>query len=155
MVAVISAQLLRESTPWNLLIPALERAFREPCHAPERMHVDISGSGTLLVMPAWEDQGFLGVKIVQVFPSNSRVGKEAVNGIYMLASATTGEVQSLIDAKELTARRTAAASALASRYLSRAGSRCLLVMGTGRLAFEVVAAHASVRPIDRVLVWGR
>jgi ornithine cyclodeaminase/alanine dehydrogenase-like protein (mu-crystallin family) len=106
-------------------------------------------------MPAWEQNGFLGVKVVQVFPGNSRMGKPTVHGMYMLASAGNGEVLSLIDAQELTARRTAATSALASRFLSRASSRCLLVMGTGRLASEVIAAHAAVRPIEHVLIWGR
>lgn len=106
-------------------------------------------------MPAWYQKGFLGVKIVQVFPGNSDIGKPTVHGMYMLASAGTGEILSLIDAQELTARRTAATSALASKFLSRASSRCLLVMGTGRLAFEVVSAHATVRPIEQVLIWGR
>ena len=73
----------------------------------------------------------------------------------MLASASNGEVLSLIDAQELTARRTAATSALASSFLSRDSSRCLLIMGTGRLAFDVISAHATVRPIDQVLIWGR
>jgi ornithine cyclodeaminase/alanine dehydrogenase-like protein (mu-crystallin family) len=152
---VIDAERLRALTPWPKLIDALQSAFREPCEVPERLHFDIGGVGSLIIMPAWEQNGLLGVKVVQVFPANSAMGKPTVHGMFMLASAGSGEVLSLIDAQELTARRTAATSALASRFLSRTSSRCLLVMGTGRLASEVTAAHAAVRPIEHVLIWGR
>ena len=53
------------------------------------------------------------------------------------------------------ARRTAAASALAADYLAREDARHLLVVGTGRLSRNLAAAHASVRPLSRVSVWGR
>jgi ornithine cyclodeaminase len=152
---MIGSERLRELTPWAQLIDALRCAFRQPCHLPERQHFDISGKGSLLVMPAWDQNGLLGVKVVQAFPGNSMIGKPTVDGVYMLASAIDGEVYSLIDAQELTARRTAATSALASTFLSRDASRCLLVMGTGRLAFEVISAHASIRPIQQVMIWGR
>lgn len=155
MSVVIDAERLRALTPWPKLIDALQSAFREPCEVPERLHFDIGGVGSLIIMPAWEQNGLLGVKVVQVFPANSAMGKPTVHGMFMLASAGSGEVLSLIDAQELTARRTAATSALASRFLSRTSSRCLLVMGTGRLASEVTAAHAAVRPIEHVLIWGR
>ena len=155
MTVLIDAQRLRALTPWPKLIGALQSAFREPGQVPERLHFDIGGAGSLIIMPAWHLNGFLGVKVVQVFPGNSTIGKPTVHGMYMLASTGTGEVLSLIDAQELTARRTAATSALASSFLSRDASRCLLVMGTGRLAFEVISAHATVRPIEQVLIWGR
>ena len=155
MSVLIDAERLRALTPWPNLIDALQSAFREPCEVPERLHFDIGGAGSLIIMPAWQQNGFLGVKVVQVFPGNSTIGKPTVHGMYMLASAGNGEVLTFIDAQELTARRTAATSALASRFLSRDSSRCLLVMGTGRLAAEVIPAHAAVRPIEQVLIWGR
>ena len=151
----IDAQELRALTPWPRLIDALQRAFAAACEMPDRVRFDVAGIGSLLVMPAWSPGGALGVKLVQVFPGNTYLNKPAVHGIYMLASAETGEVMALMDADELTTRRTAAASALASRFLSRSDSRCLLLMGAGRLAFNVISAHASVRPIKRVLVWAR
>lgn len=151
----IDAQELCELTPWPRLIDTLQRAFAAACEMPDRVRFDVAGIGSLLVMPAWSPGGVLGVKLVQVFPGNTHLNKPAVHGIYMLASAETGEVMALMDADELTTRRTAAASALASRYLSRSDSRCLLLMGAGRLALNVIGAHASVRPIERVLVWAR
>jgi ornithine cyclodeaminase len=60
-----------------------------------------------------------------------------------------------IDGTALTQRRTAAASALAASYLARPDSERLLLVGTGALAPHLVEAHASVRPIRNVLVWGR
>jgi ornithine cyclodeaminase len=159
MAAFISAELLRDLTPWPDLIEAIAAAFRAPCAAPQRLHYDIpvagSETGTLLLMPAWQPGQMLGVKIVQVFPGNARVGASAVHGLYMLASAVDGHVQAILDAQELTARRTAATSALASRFLSRPDSHRLLIMGTGRLALNMAAAHATVRPIRRVAIWGR
>ncbi len=159
MFTMIEASHLRDLTPWPALVTALEGAFRQPCDMPPRQHlpVEIPGAapGTLLLMPAWTRGALLGVKIVQAFPGNSSIGKPAIHGIYMLASAVDGEVLALIDAQELTARRTAAASALAARYLARPSSRRLLILGTGRLARYMAAAHASVRPIEHVAIWGR
>ena len=159
MPVQISAKLLRELTPWPALIEAVSTAFQNPCETPARSHYDVRVPGTetasLLLMPAWTVGGVLGVKIVQVFPGNSQLGKPSISGIYMLASAVDGVVYALIDAQELTARRTAATSALASRFLSRASSRRLLVLGTGKLSFNMVAAHASVRSLGHVAIWGR
>jgi ornithine cyclodeaminase/alanine dehydrogenase-like protein (mu-crystallin family) len=159
MLNTIEAERFRELTPWPQLIAALEQAFREPCETPRRHHHEIhvpgNSPGTLLMMPAWRSGQVLGIKLVHAFPGNAKFGMPSIHGVYVLASASTGALLSLIDAEELTARRTAAASALASRFLSRPDSANLLVMGTGRLALGMAAAHAAVRPIRRVAFWGR
>ena len=98
---------------------------------------------------------YLGVKTVTVFPDNATRGKPAVFGTYLLLSAETGETLAVMDATRLTAWRTAAASALASRYLSRPDASRLLMVGAGALAPHLVAAHASVRPIREVALWNR
>ncbi|MEX0693851.1 MAG: ornithine cyclodeaminase family protein [Rhodospirillales bacterium] len=67
----------------------------------------------------------------------------------------TGEPLALLDGPELTARRTACASALAARYLAPEGASKLLMIGTGVLAQHLPLAHAAVRPIAEVRVWGR
>ena len=61
----------------------------------------------------------------------------------------------MLDAKSLTAKRTAAASALASRYLSRVDSKSMLMIGTGTLSENLLRAHAAVRPITEAFVYGR
>jgi len=61
----------------------------------------------------------------------------------------------MMDGEEITARRTAGASALAASYLARADAKHLVMVGSGRQSAGLVAAHASVRPIDRVTIWSR
>jgi ornithine cyclodeaminase len=106
-------------------------------------------------MPAWRIRGLLGVKIATVFPGNAARGRGAVEATYLLSSATTGEPLAVLDGLELTLRRTAAASALAATYLARRNSRSLLMVGAGRLAPYLVAAHRSVLELDRIEVWAR
>jgi ornithine cyclodeaminase len=111
----------------------------------------------LLLMPAWEkggsESGFLGVKVVSVYPGNAKRGLPSVAGTYLLMRADTGEPLAVIDGQALTLWRTAAASALAASYLARQDARRLVMVGAGALAPYLIAAHASVRPIDDVLVW--
>jgi ornithine cyclodeaminase len=106
-------------------------------------------------MPAWQNHGSLGVKLVTVFPGNGRLGLSAVHAAYALFDATTGLLLALLDGTELTRRRTAAASALAARYLARADAGRLLLVGTGGLATHLIESHAAVRPLRSVRVWGR
>lgn len=145
--------------PYAALVHALEAAFRGDYDMPARTHhgVPVPGAAdaTLLMMPAWQAGKSLGVKIATVFPDNQKQGIASVNASYLLLDATTGLPRVLLDGTELTLRRTACASALASRYLSRPDAATLLMVGTGKLAPHMIAAHAAVRPIERVLVWGR
>ena len=69
---------------------------------------------TLLLMPAWLPGRYMGLKQVSVFPGNAVRGLPSIFGSYLLSSAVTGELLAIIDGGELTARRTAAASALAA-----------------------------------------
>ena len=141
------------------LIDALMRAFQEDYQVPDRQHYAVGGplnpKDTLLVMPAWRVGGCLGVKLVTVFPGNARQGESAVHATYVLFDAATGVPLAVLDGTELTRRRTAAASALAARYLARPDATRLLMVGTGGLAPHVIESHAAARPISSVRVWGR
>ncbi|MBR0706687.1 ornithine cyclodeaminase family protein [Bradyrhizobium liaoningense] len=141
------------------LIDALAESFRRGGEAmPVRQSYELGTPdkpGHLLTMPAWERGKALGVKLVTVFPANADRGIGSVSSLYTLFDGATGQPRAMIDGEALTNRRTAAASALASRYLSRSNSNTLLVIGTGRIAASLPAAHRAVRPIERVLVWGR
>lgn len=97
----------------------------------------------------------LGVKMVTVSPENGRLVLPVIHGLYVLFNAVDGRPLLSMDARLLTARRTAATSALASTFLSREDTTTLLMIGTGALARELIPAHASVRPIKKVLIWGR
>ena len=146
-------------TPYDALIDALRDAFRDGGVSPVRHHHVVPGKArediTMLLMPAWNAGGDFGVKLAAIAPSNAERGIPTLNGVYILFSADTGEPRALLNAGALTARRTAAASALASRCLSRPESKTLLVIGTGRVARQLVAAHCTARSIDEVRIWGR
>ena len=156
---VLNESETHKALPMKALVEAIRAMFAEGCEMPVRHHHSVSVPGepdaTLLLMPAWQSGAFMGVKIATVFPGNSARGKVAVNAAYVLLSAATGEVLAMVDGGELTARRTAAASALAADYLARKDAGHLLVVGTGRLALNLVEAHAAVRPIRWVTIWGR
>jgi ornithine cyclodeaminase len=141
------------------LIDALEVAFRADIHAPDRRHYAVggspAGSNSLLVMPAWQSGGSIGVKLVTVFPGNAAQGRAAVHASYALFDGATGVQLAVLDGTELTRRRTAAASALAARHLARPDACRLLMVGTGALAPHIIESHAVVRPITSVRVWGR
>jgi alanine dehydrogenase len=150
---------VRNATAFPDLVAAVETMFRDNCTMPTRHHhrvaVPDEPDATLLLMPAWTEGRYMGVKIVSVFPGNQRRALPSVSGTYLLSSARTGQNLAVVDGGELTARRTAASSALASRYLSRPDARVLVVCGTGRLSLNLIEAHCSQRPIEEVIVWGR
>lgn len=150
------------------LIDRLEALFRAGCEMPQRHHHTVvapngpgSADATLLLMPAWTPRaangasGRIGIKVVTVFPDNGRQSLPSIFGQYLLLDGATGAPLALLDGTMLTKRRTACASGLASRYLSRSDAASLLMVGTGALAPHLVRVHAKVRPITRVAVWGR
>ena len=152
----INAEATRAALPFAQLIPALEAAFAAGCEVPPRHHHTIAATGgdaTLLLMPAWTPDRFLGVKIVNVFPGNGARGLPALSSLYLLCDGATGQHLALIDGNEITSRRTAAASALAASFLARPDATRLLVVGAGRVASLLAEAYRVVRPIERVDVW--
>ena len=155
----IDKDTLTKLLDWDGLIASLNDIFVSGCEMPLRHHhtlsMDDEADATLLLMPAWTHNGYLGVKMVTVFPGNGARGMASINSLYTLSSAKTGELLATMDGGELTARRTAAASALASRYLSRKDASTMLMVGTGRLAMNLIQAHASQRPLKTVNLWGR
>lgn len=106
------------------------------------------------MMPAWNER-HLGIKLATIHPANPARRLPAVHATYVLKDRATGADLVQMDGAELTRLRTAAASALASSFLSRRDSHTLLMVGAGALAAPLVRYHASVRPIDRVLIWNR
>ncbi len=156
---IIQAAEVDAALDYESLVERLRQAFRRDITVPLRHHHSIEGDGTavatLLLMPAWQAGRHIGIKMATVFPENGARGLPAVMGAYLLLDGQTGSPLALIDGPALTARRTAAASALASSYLSRPDSERLLMVGTGALAPHLIAAHAALRPIHNVLVWGR
>jgi len=146
--------------PFNLLIQALEVSFREGCEVPLRHSHSIdaeygSQNGILLLMPAWQPGKRLGVKTVSIFPDNHTRDLPGLHSVFILYDATTGAPLAILDGDVITSRRTAAASALAAKWLSRPDSGTLLVVGAGRVGSLLPEAYRNVRPIEQVLIWDR
>ncbi|WP_088958661.1 ornithine cyclodeaminase family protein [Variovorax sp. HW608] len=146
-----------EALPFKSLIESLRSTFRGGCSVPDR-HVHsikgLTGQGTSLIMPAWNGQYF-GVKTVNVFPGNASLSRPALHSTYQLFDANTGVPIAQMDGDVITARRTAAASALAASYLARATAKRLLVVGAGRVASLLPEAYLEVFDLDEIAVWSR
>ncbi len=151
---LLDAAAVTARLPYARLVPALRDALAQTWRAPRRVPFDLGGDARLLVMPAWNER-YLGVKLVNVFPGNAALGLPAVSSTYVLSDGTTGQVEAIIDGETLTARRTAAIAALGASFLAPPQGGDLLLIGAGRVARELPAAFATVRPIDTVTVWAR
>lgn len=164
---VVSADEIDRALTFPDLIEALAEAFRGDVVTPPRHHHDIErggSAGTLLLMPAWTGgeassganrDAFLGIKIVSVFPENGARGLPRVLGTYCLMDGATGAPLATLDGTRLTLWRTAAASALAARYLARDDASRMVMVGAGALAPYLIRAHMSQRPIREVAIWNR
>lgn len=148
--------------PLDRLVAALRQAFAAAATgsgvtSPERHQHRLSErlDATLLLMPAWAEGEYLGVKLVNIFPRNREQGLPALTSAYVLSSGQTGQVLAMVDGYELTRRRTAAASALAAGYLAPGSVGTHLVVGAGNVAELLPQAYAATVPVQRTLVFNR
>jgi ornithine cyclodeaminase len=160
MVEVVGAEAIDQILRFPALIDAIDAALRADIVLPVRHHHTIGrpdGDATHLIMPAWDagQNGVLGVKIVNVFPGNAGRSLPSVMGTYVLMNGDTGAPLAVMDGTRLTLWRTAAASALAARYLSARKAHTHLMVGAGALAPFFIRAMRTVRPIERSLIWNR
>lgn len=160
-IVQIDSDFIEKNTDFRALITALKEGFSsDGVIVPMRHHHDfpnpeVQADSTLLLMPAWNPSKESGVKIVTVSPENGQFDLPSIQGTYIYFDALKGTIKALLEAKNLTAKRTAATSALASSFLSKKEASSLLMIGTGALSINLIKAHASVRPIKQVYIWGR
>ncbi len=153
---IIDTAATQGALSFDTVIPALRQGFAGGYTVPPRhVHAIESGGrqGTSLIMPAWSEAGYFGVKVINIFPENTRDGLPGLHATYTLYSARSGVPLAQVDGDVVTAYRTAGAAALGADYLARADARRLLVLGSGRIASLVPAAMRAVRPIDEVMIW--
>jgi ornithine cyclodeaminase/alanine dehydrogenase-like protein (mu-crystallin family) len=148
-----------ELLPHSKLVTWLEAGMRLAVQVPERNHHDVVVEGepvrTLITMPAWDDSGLIGVKLVNVVPANVSRCRPSISATYVIFDSVTGEPMALLDGTVLTARRTAAVAALAGKHLSDPHARTHLIVGAGAVARHLAPAYAAVRSFKRTLVWAR
>jgi ornithine cyclodeaminase len=145
------------------LADALAAAFAGAFVAPPRHHHVIprpTADATALLMPAWTASGtepaYLGCKFVTVYPDNAARSLPSVLGSYLLTDGASGLPLAVMDGTRITLHRTAAASALAARYLAPHDATRLLMVGAGALAPFMIRAHCRVRPsLTDIAIWNR
>jgi ornithine cyclodeaminase/alanine dehydrogenase len=112
--------------------------------------------GLLLLMPcAMTNSRVLGTKLVSVYPQNPSRSLPTIGALYVLSDFETGFPLAVMDAGFITGLRTAAASAVATKYLARPDARTLGIFGTGVQAEFHALVVPEVRSIERIMVWGR
>ena len=154
---ILDADRVAECLDYEALIEALRSGLTGTGSSPSRMRLETGSEDDrklLLIKPAWDDD----VAIVKLLTLNERNRKTAlpfIQGVIVVFDQATGTTPFIMDATELTCRRTAAASALAADYLAVPDAEVLTLIGTGTMAPHMALAHAVNRPIRRVNVFGR
>ncbi len=154
---LISAEQVHASLHYPEFVDSLKQVFAAPHTMPPRqvMLLDPSSGShdAFAMLPSWNDE-VIAQKAFTYFPHNQAPAQTLYSQI-LLFDRKIGTPLALVDGVSVTCWRTAGVSALASRLLSREDSSTLLLLGTGKLAPFLVRAHASVRPLKRILLWGR
>ncbi len=121
-----------------------------------RSIIPLSNARMFGVMPgAMGSHGPFGAKLISVFHENFAKGKQSHQGLVVLFDPETGAPVCVVHAGEITAIRTAAASAVATSALARQSARRLTILGYGEQASTHARAIAKVRSLDSIVVWGR
>ncbi|GAB1689802.1 ornithine cyclodeaminase family protein [Krasilnikovia sp. M28-CT-15] len=124
--------------------------------SPARTVIEHGARRVLLVSPAvWERRGVASVKITTLTPDNPGRGLPLIHGLVALTDLATGQITALLDGAELTAVRTGAVAALATRYCAPDHADDLAIIGAGVQARSLFRAMAAVRPIRHVRIFSR
>jgi len=151
-----------EDIGWKFFISEIKKGFEHSSLgysiAPEKVYVD-TGVSDMRSMPAYlpkYNPKYCGVKIVSVAPDNPKRGLPSVLGEYLLRDAETQELIAILQAEEMTAYRTGAATGVATEVLARRDCTTLGIIGTGKQAPYQAKAILTVRPsIERIKVSNR
>jgi ornithine cyclodeaminase/alanine dehydrogenase-like protein (mu-crystallin family) len=157
---VFDAAAVHAALPWPFLIEALRKAHLGPMPASDVVVQSdpAGGEAQFVTLPGWAPGGPIVVKMVGVFPQNATLQppQPAVQGLVALFDGTTGGPLLAADGAAMTARKTAADSALGAAILAREDAETLLIVGAGALAPHFAGAHLAARPsLRRVTVWNR
>ncbi len=121
-----------------------------------RQVLPLQKSNLIGLMPGYlQGEEVAGAKIISVFPSNHGSGLPSHQGLVTLFDSSTGVLKAVVDGQKITAIRTAAVSAVATRYLAREEAEVLAILGTGEQARTHLEAILLVRSIRQVRVWSR
>ncbi len=151
----VGAEEIKAALPFERLIPELLLAAKSKFIVPQRSILQVQRGSKLLTMPASQYRSRLGVKLISVYEGNRAKNIETIQGVYCLFDSETGSPLMTLDAGEITARRTAAASALAADMLARPSANQVAIAGDGRLLPYFIEAYKTVRPKASFRFWAR
>ena len=157
----VNKEKIARLLPMSECIEVMEKMFHSlasgECLQPLRNIMRLpGGKGVLGMMPGYASKlDVMGIKVITVFHANSEVGLPSHQGVVLLFDANNGQPLMLFDALEITAIRTAAASAVATKLLSREDSSTLAIIGSGEQAKRHVEAILVVRSIKQINIWSR
>jgi alanine dehydrogenase len=140
-------------------LEAVETGFRfharGQAETPPPMHIHGVDGGFHAKGAAFgSDAPYVALKLNANFPHNPmRNNLPTIQGVILLCDATNGALLAILDAIEITVRRTAAATALAAQHLAASDAGCLAICGCGAQALAQAEAIADVRPIDNITAW--
>jgi ornithine cyclodeaminase len=158
-VLIVNQAEVARLLPMGECITAMEEALKALARGesllPLRQVVLLPrGLGGVASMPAYsETLKAIGVKVISVFPGNRGTEYDSHQGTVLLFEAGHGSLKAIVDASEVTAIRTAAVSAVATRLLARPAAGDLAILGSGVQARTHLDAMFLVRPLKRVRVW--
>lgn len=154
---IISAEQVHSTLSYPSFIDALEETFASDYTMPPRQVMLLDDKpdnhDAFAMLPSWNDE-VIALKAFTYFPDNTPPNSSLYSQI-MVFDRKVGTPLALVDGVSVTGWRTAGVSALASRFLSRKNSESMLLLGTGKLAPYLIRAHASVRPLKTIRLWGR
>lgn len=154
---VINKHELRARLAPAVTIDLMRKAMRQVSAGdslqPLRWGMQMPAGGFMGMMPGYlaEPECF-GIKVVNMMPANRGSDYSSHSGCMLLFDALHGQPLALLDAGELTASRTAAASALATDLLAPKAARVLVVVGAGEQARSHIEALCTVRPLEEIRV---
>ena len=157
----INNEKIASLLPMNECIEVMEKMFCSlaagECLQPLRNIMMLPDrSGVMGMMPGHSAKlDVMGIKVITVFHANSETGLPSHQGIVILFDAKNGTPLMFFDALEITAIRTAAASAVATKILSRKNSSTLAIIGSGEQAKRHIESILLVRNIKQVYLWSR
>jgi ornithine cyclodeaminase len=159
---VLSHDDVRRLLPMDECIELMEAALSDLARGrawqPLRFVIRPPEEQTLMgLMPAHrsEPQRAYGLKAICIFPENPAQGLDAHQGGVLLCDGETGQLRALLDASAVTAVRTAAVSAVATRALAREDAKELAILGAGVQARSHLEALPHVRQFERMRIWSR
>lgn len=160
-VVVLSARDVEQLLPMRQCIGLMEAALAslargEVIH-PLRPVVPVPDTKNVFaVMPAYSSAlAAFATKIISVYPDNHGTTRPSHQGLVVLFDGEHGQPTAVMDASSITAIRTAAVSAVATRYLARKGAKTLAILGAGVQARTHLDAMLAVHSFEQVLVWSR